>query len=112
MTTTVAGGLTPVRRVFSNGAVVLAQETAFSPAVTISLAFRAGSLYEPDDLDGLAWFLGRVIDRGTVSRSADAIADGLDDRGVSLRVSTNRHVTTLSCTCLSEDFPAVLEVLA
>jgi zinc protease len=112
MTQSVAGGLTPARHVLPNGAVVLAQETAFSPAVTINLAFRAGSLYEPDDLAGLAWFLGRVIDRGTASRSADAIADGLDDRGVALKVTTNRHVMTLSCTCLSEDFADVLEVLA
>lgn len=112
MTASVVGGLSPVRQVLSNGAVVVVQETAFSPAVTINLAFRAGSLYEPDDLTGLAWFLGRVIDRGTASRSADAIAESLDDRGVALKVTTNRHVTTLSCTCLSEDFADVLDVLA
>jgi zinc protease len=112
MTVGVAGGLSPTRRVLADGAVVLAQETAFSPAVTISLAFRAGSLYEPADLTGLSWFAGRVIDRGTATRSADDIADGLDDRGVALKVSTNRHVTVLSCTCLSEDFADVLDVLA
>ena len=111
MTSSVAGGLSPVRQVLSNGAVVVAQETGFSPALTISLAFRAGSLYEPADREGLAWFLGRVIDRGTATRSADAIADGLDDRGVALKVSTNRHLMTLSCTCLSEDFADVLDVL-
>ena len=65
MTTSIAGGLSPVRRALPSGAVVLVQETAFSPAVTISLAFRAGSLYEPAVLPGLAWFMGRVIDRGT-----------------------------------------------
>lgn len=112
MSVTVAGGLSPVRHVLPNGAVVLVQETAFSPAVTISLGFRAGSLYEPLEHTGLAWFVGRVIDRGTATRSADAIADVLDDRGVALRVTTNRHVTTLSCTCLSEDFGDLVEVLA
>ena len=112
MTVSVAGGLTPVRQPLANGAVVLVQETAFSPAVTINLAFRAGTLYEPEALGGLAWFLGRVIDRGTASRSAAAVADAFDDRGVALKVSTNRHVTTLVCTCLSEDFADVLDVLA
>jgi zinc protease len=108
-------GLAPVRHVLANGAVVIVQETAFSPAVTISMAFRAGSLNEPsepDDLTGLAWFLARVIDRGTTTRSADAIAEALDDRGVALRVTTNRHVVALSCTCLSEDFSEVLAVVA
>ena len=110
--TNATSGLAPVRHVLPNGAVVIVQETEFSPAVTISLAFRAGSLNEPDDLTGLAWLSARVIDRGTTTRSADAIAEALDDRGVALRAQTNRHVITLSCTCLSEDFNDVLAVLA
>jgi zinc protease len=110
--TNATSGLAPVRHVLANGAVVIVQETEFSPAVTISLAFRAGSLNEPDGLPGLAWFLARVIDRGTTTRPADAIAEALDDRGVALRAQTNRHVLTLSCTCLSEDFNDVLAVLA
>jgi zinc protease len=110
--TTATSGLSPVRQVLPNGLVVIVQETAFSPAVTINMAFRAGSVNEPDDLTGLAFFLARVIDRGTRTRSADAIAEALDDRGVALRAAANRHVLTLSCTCLSEDFDEVLAVLA
>jgi zinc protease len=110
--TTSTSGLSPVRHVLPNGLVIIVQETAFSPAATISMAFRAGSLNEPDDLTGLAFFLARVIDRGTATRSADAIAEALDDRGVALRATANRHVLTLSCTCLSEDFADVLAVVA
>jgi zinc protease len=112
VTPTVTRGLTPVRETLANGAVLLVQETAFSPAVTILMAFRAGSLEEPDDRAGLAWFLTRVIDRGTTTRSAEAIAEALDDRGVALKVATNRHILTLSCTCLAEDFQDVLTVVA
>jgi len=112
MSTAVTKGLTPVRQVVSNGVPVIVQETAFSPAVTINLVFRAGSLYEPSDRTGLAWFTGRVIDRGTTTRSAEAIAETLDDRGVVLKLTVNRHVVTLSCTCLSEDFPELLALLA
>ena len=104
MTVAAISGLSPLRHVLSNGANVIVQETAFSPAVTISAALHAGGLYEPDNLTGLAWFLGRVIDRGTAARSADAIAEALDDRGVTLRVSVNRHTMIVSCTCLAEDF--------
>jgi zinc protease len=108
----IASGLSPVRHVLPNGVVVIVQETAFSPAVTITMGFRAGSVNEPDDLAGLAWFLGRVVDRGTTTRTAETIAEALDDRGVALRVVTNRHVVALSCTCLSEDFTDVLTVVA
>jgi len=112
VTTAVTSGLSPVRRVLPNGAVLIAQETAFSPAVTFVVAFHAGSLYEPDARPGLASFLGRVIDRGSEGRSADAIAEALDDRGVTLKVTTNRHVITVSCTCLAEDFEDMLALVS
>ncbi|MGH9374264.1 MAG: M16 family metallopeptidase [Vicinamibacterales bacterium] len=112
MTSTLARGLSPVRAQLSNGAVVTVQETSMTPAVTISAAFRAGSMFDPADLPGLSYLTGRIIDRGTERRIASAIADELDNRGVSLKVSTNRHQLTLSCTCLSEDFDEVLAIVA
>jgi zinc protease len=111
MSTTIARGLAPVRSVLPNGAVLIAQETVMTPAVTISAVFRAGSAYEPSTLPGLTYLTGRVIDRGTEDRSAAAIAQELDERGVSMKVSTNRHNISLSCTCLAEDFTDVLDIL-
>ena len=111
-TTASTSGLDPVRHVLTGGTVVTLQETAFSPAVTINAVFRAGTLYEPEDLPGLAWMCARVIDRGTVTRTADGIAEVLDERGVTLRISTNRHVISASCTCLTEDFPDILALVA
>ena len=111
MAATLVQGLSPVREELSNGAVILAQETAMTPAVTISATFRAGSVFDPPELPGLAYLTGRVLDRGTITRSAAVLADELDDRGVSLRVSTNRQALTISCTCLSEDFEDILAII-
>ena len=111
MAATLAQGLSPVRQELGNGAVILVQETAMTPAVTISATFRAGSVFDPPDLPGLAYLTGRVLDRGTATRSAAVLADELDDRGVSLRVSTNRQALTVSCTCLSEDFEDILAII-
>jgi zinc protease len=110
-TTTTVRGLVPVRRVLDSGAVVIVQETSMTPAVTISASVRAGGVHEPADLPGLAYFTGRVLDRGTERRSGDAIADELDDRGVTLRVAASRHSTILNCTCLAEDFDQVLAIV-
>jgi len=110
--TAYTAGLAPVRHVLDNGIVGVAQDTAFSPAVTISVVVRAGSVSEPASRPGLAAFLGRVLDRGTSRLPAEAIAEALDDRGVVLRISTNRHVQSVSCTCLVEDFQAMLELAA
>jgi zinc protease len=104
-------GLSPIRSVLDNGAVVLVRETATTPAVTINATFHAGGVHEPPDRPGLAFLTGRLLDRGTVRRSADLIAEQLDDRGVALRVTSNRHATAISCTCLSEDFDDVLSLV-
>jgi len=111
MNTTLAEGLTPARVELASGAVVTVQETAMTPAVTISAAFRAGSVCDPPDYPGLSYLTGRVLDRGTSRHSARAIAEALDDRGVSLKVSTGRHTLTLSCTCLADDFDDVLAIV-
>lgn len=105
-------GLAPTRVRLHNGAVVLALETPKLPAVLVNLAIRAGSISDPTDLPGATHLLGRVIDRGTTARSAAAIADELDDRGVSLNIVVTRHLFSIDCTCLREDFDHVLSLLA
>ncbi len=111
MTTAVSRGLSPVRTVLDSGAVVIVQETPMTPAVTINATVRAGGVHEPSDRLGLASLVGRVLDRGTAHRSAEALAEELDDRGVALRVASSRHATILTCTCLSEDFDHVLAIV-
>ncbi len=112
MSATLARGLSPVRAVLDNGAVVLVQENIAAPAVTINATFRAGSTCDPAGLTGLAYMTARVIDRGTAYRSAKDLAEELDDRGVALKVATTRHTMSLSCTCLAEDFEHVLGIVA
>jgi zinc protease len=104
-------GLAPARHVLPNGAVVLAKQSRMTPAVTITAGFRAGSFHDVDERLGLAHLCSRVLDRGTAARSADLIAEELDGRGVSLSISVTRHVLSLSCTCLAEDFEPVLELV-
>lgn len=105
-------GLSPRRAVLPNGVTVTTVETHAIPAVAISAVVQAGSVFDPPSLPGLAHFASRTIDRGTSSRSADAIAWELDSRGVSLAVTVNRHVLSVTCQCLADDFEVVLAVVA
>jgi len=112
MTTAAHRGLAPSRATLDNGAVVIAKQSQTTPAVTLHAAIAAGVVFDPSDRPGIAHFLSRTIDRGTRTRPADAIAEELDRRGVSLAVTVNRHVVSLVCTCLVEDLDTILAVLA
>ncbi|HEY7291143.1 MAG TPA: pitrilysin family protein [Vicinamibacterales bacterium] len=87
------------------------KETRTTPAVSIGVAMRAGSASDPAGREGTAWLLSRVIDRGTLTKSASQIAEALDDRGVTLSISVTRHLLTMACTCLAEDFDVVFALL-
>ena len=110
--TTAVRGLAPSRHVLDNGLTVLSKWTPVTPAVTIHASIRAGAAFDPPELSGVAHFLSKTIDRGTVSRSADQIAEALDNRGVSLATTVTRQAVSLTCTCLVEDFDDVLSQLA
>ena len=112
MATPAAVGLAPVPIVLPNGVRALAVRTSLTPAVTINLALGAGSMHDPEATPGAAFLLSRVIDRGTTERSAEAISEDLDSRGVSLRVAVTRHALNVSCDCLVEDFEAIVGLLA
>ena len=104
-------GLAPSRFALANGAVFLAKETRTTPAVAINLAVRAGSAHDPTGAEGTTWLLSRVLDRGTATRSAADIAEDLDSRGITLTIQVARHLVTLICTSLADDFETVLALL-
>jgi zinc protease len=112
MTTALQRGLAPVRAVLPNGAVVIAKQSPTTPAVTIHASIRAGSEFDPMSQAGLSHFVSRTIDRGTAARTAARIADDLEDRGVSLSITINRHAMWLVSTCLVEDLDPILALLA
>jgi zinc protease len=107
-----SSGLAPTRSALPNGAVLLSKRTRATPSVTINIAVRAGSICDPADATGAMFLLSRVIDRGTTTRSADDIAEALDSRGISLGVTVARHLFSLICTCLTDDFADVMTLLA
>ena len=104
-------GLDPIRTTLDNGVVVIAKQTRKTPAVTLNLAVRGGSICDPADAAGTTNLLARVIDRGTASRSAAEIAEEIDSRGMSLTITVTRHLFSIVGTCLVEDFEAIFALL-
>jgi len=104
--------LNPRRVRLDNGVTVIAKANHTTPAVSLVIGVRTGAYFDPLDRDGTAALAARVLDRGTVTRSADAIADDLDGRGASLSVAAGRHQMAVAATCLTEDFAPVLALAA
>lgn len=104
--------LNPRRVVLDNGVTILAKSNHTTPVVSTLVGVRAGAYADPPDRDGTAALCARVLDRGTVTRSAEAIADDLDGRGASLSVAAGRHQMAVAATCLTEDFNEVLSLAA
>jgi len=105
-------GLAPFRTVLPNGAVVVVKETQRTPSVTMNVAVRSGAVCDPVGRPGAMNLLTRVIDRGTMARSALQIAEELDGRGVTLSIGVTRHLVSIVCTCLSDDFESLMSLLA
>ncbi|MEO7136077.1 MAG: pitrilysin family protein [Vicinamibacterales bacterium] len=104
--------LNPRRVVLDNGVTIIAKSNHTTPAVSTLIGVRTGAYADPADRDGTAALCARVLDRGTVTRSAEAIADDLDGRGASLSVAAGRHQMAVAATCLREDFQDVLSLAA
>jgi zinc protease len=81
----VDGGLAPSRTVLDNGVVVVAKESRKTPAVTMNLVIRAGSICDPAEQPGAMHLLATGV---------------------------SRHLFSLACTSLAEDFDALLLLLA
>jgi zinc protease len=104
--------LNPVRQTLDNGIVVIAEENHTTPAVALLAVVRAGGYDDPGGREGTAALVARVLDRGTATRSAEAIADDLDGRGASLSVSAGRHQIGVAAACLAEDVAPVMRIAA
>lgn len=95
-----------------NGITILSRTNFNSPSTIISGYFPAGSLYEPDELLGLADFTAMMLTRGTRSRDFQAIHDALESCGANLGFSAGAHTASFNGRCLAEDLPLLLDLLS
>lgn len=104
--------LSPHRELLSNGLTVVVQENHATPAISALVVVSAGAVHDPPGGSGTAALAARMLDRGSTRLSAAALAEALDGCGAALGVAAGRHRTTISCTCLAEDFARVIELAA
>ncbi|MDX2419866.1 MAG: pitrilysin family protein, partial [Nitrospirota bacterium] len=101
----------PERVVLENGMVVLLMEDHELPLISLSAFIRTGSRLESQDKIGLSSLTGTVLRTGgTTKQSGDEINEFLEGKAAMIEAGIGETAGTASMSCLTEDFPAVLEV--
>ncbi len=101
----------PERVVLENGMVVLMMEDHELPLISLSAYIRTGSRLEPQDKIGLASLTGTVLRTGgTTKQSGDELDEFLEGKAAMIETAIGETAGSASMSCLTEDFPAVLEV--
>lgn len=95
-----------------NGIVILTRANVQSPSVVLSGYLGAGSVYDPPQKLGLAYFTALALMRGTQRFTFSEIFDRLESAGASLGFGASVHNTSFGGRALSEDLPLLFEMLS
>jgi len=102
----------PLELTLGNGLRVYLIERHDVPLVAVSLAVRSGADTEPAGKSGLSSLALDLLDEGTPSRDAAAIARAFEDLGARYTTGADADSSRLSVTALSDTLAPVLEIFA
>ncbi|MCC6543211.1 MAG: insulinase family protein [Nitrospirae bacterium] len=105
-------GIEPKRVVLKNGITLLFVETHALPMVNISVAIRAGAVYDPQEKGGVASLTAALLDEGTRGRSSRQIAEEIDFIGGRLSSSGGEDISTASLVVLKKDLATGMDLLS
>ena len=110
--------LSPVRfppfkeAVLPNGVQLVVIEHHQQPVLSVSLAFRAGEIYDPPGRKGVAELMAELLSKGTEGRTAEQLAATIEGVGGSLSASAGDDFLTISADALSDQAALVFDLLA
>ena len=103
----------PKRVELPNGMVVFLQEDHELPLIDATARIRGGSRVEPATKAGLVSLYGEVWRTGgTKTQTGDQLDDYLEIRAAKVETDGNADSTTISLSCLKEDFTDAFKVFA
>ncbi len=93
----------PFREVaLPNGMTLLLVENHEQPTLSVSLSFRAGTVYDPAGKEGVAAIVAELLTKGTPTRNAEQIAAAIEGVGGSIGASAGSDFLTVSTDVLSD----------
>ena len=95
-----------------NGIEVLVVEKPELPKVAVTIATRAGSVSDPAGKGGVANMTARLMRRGTKSRTALQIDEGLGDLGTGVGVGAGRESSSVSFQVLKRNLDPAMAIVS
>jgi zinc protease len=94
-----------------NGLALVVIERHDQPVVSVSLAFRAGAIYDPAGKEGLSELTAALLSKGTPTRTAEQIAATIEGVGGHLSAGSAEDFLTISADALSDQLELVFDLL-
>jgi predicted Zn-dependent peptidase len=101
-----------VREVFPNGVRLITEQMDHVRSVSVGVWLTRGSRHEPQAHGGIAHFVEHMLFKGTVTRSAEDIAQQVDSLGGHLDAFTSKEYAGYYIKVLDEHLPTALDVLS
>jgi zinc protease len=93
----------PFREVaLPHGMTLLLVENHEEPTLSVSLSFRAGTVYDPAGKEGVAAIVAELLTKGTPTRNAEQIAAAIEGVGGTIGASAGEDFLTVSTDVLSD----------
>ncbi len=96
----------------SEGTPLVVESWRGLPLVSIFVAFRTGSFFDPVGKEGLARITGRMLRRGTTARSAAALAMAIDRLGAEVTVETSASTVAVFAQVVRRNVWPLVTLLA
>ncbi|MBQ9874051.1 MAG: insulinase family protein [Thermoguttaceae bacterium] len=97
---------------FDNGLVLLFEEMAWSESFAISIAVKAGSYLDPDELTGLASLTCEMTDRGAGEYDNRSFLEAFENLGVHSSTNVKKTLAAFNAVGLIDNWERTLELLA
>lgn len=95
-----------------NGLILLARANHSAPVVVLQGSLPVGAVNESREQAGLSSVVATMLTRGSAQYAFDRFNETIESVGATLTVGSDTHRTDFSLVCLSEDFSALIGVLA
>jgi zinc protease len=101
-----------VRFEVDGGTAVFVEESHALPIVSIVIALRTGSAFDPPGKDGCARMMGRMLRRGCVGMTTHEIEDAVDRLGGELSIDLSASSLAFHAQVIERNLDAFVELVA